>query len=163
MNPYYLAIQTLIQSNTLTMRDIQERIDYGVAGGHLSAGEAAELTSALREAPEVPDLPEASDVAIRLGAVEGKIILINMELGKIKAQLADIVNPERSEDSGEPDAPEDEKPIGPPPGVDEWDPKKSYAYGAQVWHHPTNAIWVSKVGNNKVEPGAADYAWSKIG
>jgi len=181
MNPFFIALQSLIQSNTLTMRDIQGRIDYGVSGGLLSLDEAAELIAMLQKAPEVPDLPPQTDIAIRLGTVEGKMTILSAQFAEIKDQMAKVLDAiskiDQSNESGEPsdpgnldepgtpDEPEPEKPIGPPPGVDEWTPQlaqKGFAYGAQVWHRPTNAIWVSKVGNNKTEPGTADYAWSKI-
>ena len=152
MSAFYLVLKTLIESGTRPLRDIEARINLGLANGQLSPDEYAELLNMATNAPEVPDLPEQSDIAVRLGMVEARLAVLGQTVERLTA------GSEPEEDNGAESAP-----AAPPPGAIVWAAGQSHAFGATVWHTPTENLWVSKVGNNKIEPGKADYAWARVG
>lgn len=146
MGSYFDVLKALIGTGTRTLRDIESRIAYGVAGGHLTPEEANELTELAESQSAPPDLPGESEVAVRLGTVEASLALLTTRVATLEA----------GETGGEDDEPE-----GPPEGVEAWNAATSYRYGDVRWHN--GSTWISLVGNNKgLEPGVVAYAWRAV-
>lgn len=152
MRPYYDVLKDLIMKGTQTLRDLENRIAYGVADGRLTPEEADELKALASAQSAPPDLPTESDVAVRLDTVEATVTLLVERVAALET--------DGTGDAGDGD--EGDTPTGPQPpaGVEAWVAGVAYMYGEIVWH--ADKVWVSQEGNNRFEPGVAGWAWKAV-
>lgn len=154
MTPDYQILHDLITSGTKTLRDLEERIKKAFLRGYVTSDEESGLMELAATQAAPPDVPENTEMAVRLGMLEAALVMLT---GRVDAlEKGNAPGKGDDEDSEEPG----ETPAGPPAGVEAWVPTKAYMYGATVWND--GKVWVSQEGNNRFTPGVEAWAWKVV-